>query len=245
MIEYLLVLFGVATGFIAGFFGVGGGMVLIPMLLFAGFAMKSAISISILQMVYTSIFGTILNYKTNKYILKDGLTIGVGGFLGGLLSGMIIVNIDEKYLQYLFILIVLLALYRIAITNVTKVSNVSCEHNKLILLIIGFFIGLIAMSIGVGGSVMLTPILVGYMYYNLKEASALALFFVIFSSIAGFISLSLAGHMLYYEGSIVGIGSLLGVYLGIKMKNYTNITSYKKLILTLYVIIIVSTIIKL
>jgi len=73
----------------------------------------------------------------------------------------------------------------------------------------------------------------------------MGLFFVVFSSIAGFISLSLQGSMLYYEGSIVGIASLLGVYFGIKVKNLVNITSYKKFILTLYVVIFVSILIKL
>jgi len=240
----LLTTFGIATGFIAGFFGVGGGMVLIPMLLFAGFSMKSAVAISILQMVFTSIFGSFLNYKKNKSIIKDGLVIGTGGFIGGLLSGLIVTSIDGIYLQYLFLFIVSLAIYRISISS-TIIEKERKEHSKLSLLIIGFFIGLIAMSIGVGGSVMLTPILVGYMYYNLKDASSLGLFFVVFSSIAGFISLSLAGHMLYFEGSLVGTASLIGVYFGIKIKNMTNISSYKKLILTMYVIILISVIIKL
>ncbi|MEA3554308.1 MAG: sulfite exporter TauE/SafE family protein [Campylobacterota bacterium] len=240
----LLALFGIITGFIAGFFGVGGGMVLIPMLLFAGFSMKSAVAISILQMVFTSVFGSFLNYKKNKSILKDGLVIGTGGFIGGLLSGLIVSSIDGIYLQYLFLFIVSLAIYGISISSVIMEKERK-EHSKLSLLIIGFFIGLIAMSIGVGGSVMLTPILVGYMYYNLKDASSLGLFFVVFSSIAGFISLSLTGHMLYFEGTIVGVASLIGVYFGIKIKNMTNISSYKKLILTMYVIILISVIIKL
>ena len=78
----LFATFGIITGFIAGFFGVGGGMILIPMLLLAGIDMKSAIAISILQMVYTSIYGSFLNYKKNKTILKDGFIIGIGGFSG-------------------------------------------------------------------------------------------------------------------------------------------------------------------
>jgi uncharacterized membrane protein YfcA len=100
------------------------------------------------------------------------------------------------------------------------------------------------MSIGVGGSVMLTPIIAGYLHYNLKHASSLGLFFVIFSSIAGFISLSIVGEMLYFEGIIVGVASLFGVYLGIYIKNNIHIQSYKKLILILYVIIFISMIIK-
>ena len=98
-----LVAFGIITGLIAGFFGVGGGMVLIPMLLFAGFTMKNAIAISILQMVFTSIFGTLLNIKKNKSIFKDGILLGIGGFTGGLFSGYIVSYLTNTQLKYIFI----------------------------------------------------------------------------------------------------------------------------------------------
>jgi uncharacterized membrane protein YfcA len=70
------------------------------------------------------------------------------------------------------------------------------------------------------------------------------LFFVIFSSLAGFISLSVAGQMHYYEGSIVGLASLFGVYIGIWLKNIVNIQSFKIYILTLYILILISMIFK-
>ncbi|MEA3290294.1 MAG: sulfite exporter TauE/SafE family protein [Campylobacterota bacterium] len=235
-----LILLGILTGFISGFFGVGGGMFLVPMLLLAGFDMKSAVAISIMQMVFSSIYGSFLNLKNNKDIFKDGLTIGLGGFLGGSLSGIIISNIDAQYLKYLFIAIVLFAIYKVTFTSSVKNSDHTTIHNKYLLLILGFIIGMIAMSIGVGGSVMLTPILAGYMYYNLKDASSLGLFFVIFSSVAGFLSLSISGHMNYEDGSIVGIASLIGVYFGIKIKNTIQIKSYKYMILSLYLLILLS-----
>jgi len=240
----MLILFGIITGFVSGFFGVGGGMILVPLLLLYGYDMKSSVAVSIMQMVFSSVYGTFLNYKKNKAILKDGLTLGFGGFFGGSLSGVLVPNVDGQYLKYLFLVIVLLAIVRIYIT--------STEHNKeikqqgtLSLVFTGFIIGMIAMSIGVGGSVMLTPILVGYMFYNLKDASSLGLFFVIFSSIAGFISLSLSGNMLYNEGFIVGISALIGVYVGIKVKNIIKLKSYKVLTLVLYSFIVASILFKL
>ena len=239
-----LVLFGIITGFVSGFFGVGGGMVLIPMLLLYGFDMKSSVAISIMQMVFSSIYGTFLNYKKNKNIIKDGMTIGIGGFLGGLLSGIIVPNVDGQYLKYLFLFIVLIAIIRVYLTSAVHTKEVK-KHDVVALICIGFIIGMIAMSIGVGGSVMLTPILVGYMFYNLKDATSLGLFFVIFSSVAGFLSLSFSGNMLYNEGFIVGLASLIGVYLGIKVKNIIQLKSYKILILGLYTLILISIVFKL
>jgi len=236
--------FGIIAGFIGGFFGVGGGMVLIPLLLFIGFDMKSAISISIMQMVFTSLFGTFLNYKKNKDFLENGILIGLGGFAGGILSGFVVSYLSAIYLQLLFLFIVGFAIFKVALTKVIE-SSQNKKHNKYLLLVIGFFIGLIAMSIGVGGSVMLTPILVSFLLYSLKDASSMGLFFVVFSSIAGFISLSYNGHMLYSEGAIVGLASLVGVYFGIKVKNIVNLKSYKNYILTLYSIIFVSVLYKL
>jgi len=232
-------LFGAITGFISGFFGVGGGMVLVPMLLWYGFDMKQSVSISIMQMVFSSIFGSFLNSKKYSGLIKDGSIIGIGGFIGGFQSSFVHSIVSNKNLEYLFIVIVILAIYKISTSSILD-NKPTKQHNKIALFFIGLFIGIIAMSIGVGGAVMLTPILVGYMHYNLKTASSLGLFFVIFSSVAGFISQSISGDMLYTEGFNVGIASLIGVYFGTKVKHTINIKSYKNFILILYIMILSS-----
>lgn len=234
-----LISFGIIAGFFGGFFGVGGGMVLVPLLLFIGFDMKSAIAISIIQMVFTSLFGTFLNLKNNNKFIKNGLYLGIGGFGGGLVSGFLISNLSNLFLQYLFLFIVGFAIYRISFTSLIESSNKK-QHNRYILVIIGFFIGLVAMSIGVGGSIILTPILVSFMYYKLKDASSMGLFFVVFSSIAGFISLTINSNIPYTQGLTVAVASLFGVYLGIKIKNIVSISSYKYYILSLYIAIFIS-----
>ena len=229
---YDLAAFGIITGFISGFFGVGGGMILVPMLLVSGFVMKEAVAISIMQKVFSSISGSFLNSKKVKGVVKDGIIIGIGGFVCGLQIGYIVTYISNEILQYLFIIILFYSIIKIFITPAEQ----DCEQkskNKLTLFIIGFFTGIIAMSIGVGGSVILTPILIGFLKYDLKAATALGLFFVIFSSIAGFTSLSLSGYMLYTQGAVVGLASLFGVYFGIMLKSKVHSNSYKKYILIL------------
>jgi uncharacterized membrane protein YfcA len=238
-----LSIFGIITGFVSGFFGVGGGMLLVPMLLNVGFVMKEAVSISILQMVFSSTYGTFLNYKQNKNLLKDGLVIGFGGFVGGFQNGFIHAIVSNEFLENFFLMIIIFSIYQIG-TSSPLGNETKKSQNKALLFLIGFLIGAIAMSIGVGGSVMLTPLLVGYLFYNLKDASSLGLFFVIFSSIAGFISLSVIGEMLYYEGLIVGISSLIGVFIGIKMKQIVHIKNYKKYLLILNSLILIGMVYK-
>lgn len=231
-----LLLFGVLTGFTSGFFGIGGGMVLVPLLLYSGFDMKQAVAISIMQMVFSSIFGSFLNLRKQLHLLKEGLLLGIGGFIGGLFSGFIVTTLSNTTLQYMFICILIASILKIFQTSTEQEQEVK-QHSKIFLILIGTSIGMFAMSIGIGGTIMLTPILVGFMHYNLKVSATLGLFFVIFSSIAGFISMSYNGQMLFSEGATVGLASLVGVYFGIKVKNVTHMKSYKNFILILYVLI--------
>ena len=59
---------GIFVGFLSGFFGIGGGTILVPILLALGFDMKSAVGISVTQMVFSSLFGSFLNLR--KGVLK-------------------------------------------------------------------------------------------------------------------------------------------------------------------------------
>ena len=236
---YELLAFGVMTGFTSGFFGVGGGMILVPVLLYAGFVMKEAIAISIMQMVFSSIYGSFLNSQKAKDVLKDGLIIGIGGFFGGLQSGFIVSTFSNETLQYIFIAILFYSIISIFKSPAQNDETETKHKNRFILFLIGALIGAIAMSIGIGGSILLTPLLVRYLNYDLKKATSLSLFFVIFSSVAGFTSLSLNDHMLFKEGVTVGIASLIGVFFGIKFKNSIKSTSYKKYVLLLYLFVFV------
>ena len=232
-----LAIFGIITGFSSGFFGIGGGTILVPLLLATGFVMKEAVAISIMQMVFSSIYGSFLNAKKAKDVVKDGVILGIGGCIGGLLSGYIVPNVSNEFLQYLFIAILIFTIIKIFYSPAIQTENIQIR-NTYVLILIGAVIGILAMSIGVGGSILLTPILVGYLKYDLKAATALGLFFVIFSSIAGFISTSYHGQMLFVEGATVGIGSLIGVYFGIKVKDMVKATSYKNYVLLLNIVVL-------
>ena len=234
MIE--LILLGVGVGFLSGFFGIGGGTILVPLLLFLGYETKVAIGISVIQMVFSSVYGSYLNNKKGTLDIIMVSIIGVGGFLGALLSGTITTSFSDLTLESIFLLFVLFALLRLFfhITTHEEEKNVS----KIILLLIGFAIGVVSMTIGVGGSLILVPILVGFLHVPLKKATSAGLFFVVFSSLSGFISHAMQGHLDYYSGIIIGVASLLGVYIGVHMKHSINAEVQKRLLIIFYLLIV-------
>ena len=228
-----LVLLGSFVGLLSGFFGIGGGTILVPLLLFHGFDMKTSIGISVVQMVFSSIYGSYLNLRKGTLDVKMVFIIGAGGFVGALFSGMIVANVDAIILQGIFLAFTVFALLRLFFK--VKEHRSQKTVNPVILFVIGFLLGMISVSIGVGGSVLLVPILVGFLHVKLKNATSAGLFFVVFSSISGFISQSLHGVIDFHSGLIIGIASLVGVYFGVMLKHSTSESLQKDLLVLFYI----------
>ena len=217
----------------AGFFGIGGGTVLIPGLLMMGYEMKPAIGISVFQMAFASLYGSYLNFKQGSLVISTLLPIALGGFMGALLSGTVVSLMPSIYLEYSFLGFVSIALVRMLYTP--KSTSKESKANVFILFLIGTFLGVLSISIGVGGSLLLVPILVGFFNYDLKKAISAGLFFVVFSSVSGLISLSIAGHIIHLDAFIIASASLVGVFIGIKLSNKTPAHLQKKLLLAFYI----------
>ena len=231
-----LAVIGIFVGFISGFFGVGGGTILVPILMYLGFDIKEAIGISVLQMVFSSTYGSYLNYIKGTLKVSKKIFFGIGGFVGGLGSGYVVQTLSSKTLTIALLLVVMFAIYKFFVTP--EISDKKPIENKLLNFFIGLGIGLLAMSVGIGGSLLLTPIMVGLLRYDIKKAVSAALFFVVFSSISGLISLSYYGFIDYYYGALIGFSSLLGVYFGISVAHKTEPKRHKHLILILNFIIL-------
>lgn len=234
MIE--MIFLGLFVGVLSGFFGIGGGTILVPSLLFLGYGTKIAIGISVVQMVFSSVYGSYLNNKKGTLDAKMVFFIGAGGFIGALFSGLVTETLSDFTLEIVFFLFALFALLRLFFkTKEHKEEKIVANY---ILIIIGVFLGIISMTIGVGGSIILVPLLVGFLYVPLKKAISAGLFFVVFSSIAGFISHSIAGDIDYKNGIIIGLASLVGVYIGVHLKDKIDTILQRRLLIGFYVLVV-------
>lgn len=109
----ILCLIGVVIGVINGFFGGGGGMICVPLLLFLGLEEKKAHATAVLTMLPISIASAIVYYSCNSVDLTIFLYIALGSLAGGIIGSFILKKIPNLLLQFIFAIIMIIAGVRI------------------------------------------------------------------------------------------------------------------------------------
>ncbi len=78
----LILLLGLATGFLAGMFGIGGGFLATPFLMFIGIPPAIAVSTSTNQIIASSVSGLLAHFRKGSVDIKMGIFLVIGGFIG-------------------------------------------------------------------------------------------------------------------------------------------------------------------
>lgn len=110
-LEYIVV--GFLAGTVSGLFGVGGGVIFVPSLVFVfGMTQAEANATSLLAIVPVAIVGS---YRQNKYgnvAVKEGLWIGVVSLPATVLAAWVANQLPNRVLQLLFVCLALYVAYR-------------------------------------------------------------------------------------------------------------------------------------
>lgn len=113
----ILLVIGLCAGMLSGFVGVGGGIIIVPALVFfLGFSQHMAQGTSLTMMIPPIGILAVMNYyKSGNVDMKAALilclTFVVGGYLGSKLS----ISLDQKVVKKVFAVIMMFAAVRMLI----------------------------------------------------------------------------------------------------------------------------------
>jgi uncharacterized membrane protein YfcA len=201
-IIYLVVLLltGALVGFASGLLGVGGGFIMVPIQFFLltslGFdpttSIRVAFGTSLAVILPTAISGALGHKRRGAVITRPLILMGISGLIAALIGGTIASNTPGIYLKVIFGFLVFIAgIWMLTARYPERVD----EPKKGILnyLTIGFVTGLLSGLLGVGGGVILIPILVILMGFKMIKAVGTSTAVIIFTSLGGIIAYSLNG----------------------------------------------------
>ena len=156
----------VVTGFMAGFFGIGGGLIMVPILFyifsFAGieqaFTMHLALGTSFSIIIPTSIISTMTHMKFKAVDFSIVKTFGVFVAIGVVFGTVFAVSLKTSSLVLFFsIMTMLFSLY--FLTAKEKINPKPRKINLIYRVICGFLSGFLSAPMGIAGGVINTPVL--------------------------------------------------------------------------------------
>ncbi len=192
----------IATGFMAGFFGIGGGLIMVPILFyifsFAGieqaFIMHLALGTSFSIIIPTSIISTMTHMKFKAVDFNIVKTFGVFVAIGVVFGTVFAVSLKTSSLVLFFsIMTMLFSIY--FLTTKEEINPKPRKINLIYRVICGFLSGFLSAPMGIGGGVFNTPIFKMFGYpINVAIGTSAAIGFLI--SLIGAIGFAISGSYL-------------------------------------------------
>ncbi|MBM4278665.1 MAG: sulfite exporter TauE/SafE family protein [Deltaproteobacteria bacterium] len=173
---------GCGVGFVAGLFGVGGGFITVPILIFSyehsGFSpavlTHMAIGTSLFVVLFASIASAYQHGKQKNIDWRSVFLIGFSSAATAFVTAQLAAGLSGKHLRITFAIIVGLAALRMlteSTEQAQKKLDLASKPSTFGLVSVGLTVGVVSALAGIGGGVFSIPI----MYYFLKMPLKLAI----------------------------------------------------------------------
>ncbi len=263
MATLLLILLGVAVGILGAILGIGGGIIMVPVLtFFFNIPIHNAIAISLVVITANSMSTSAVYLKTGTANLNLGIALSTASVIGALIGSKIAVLLPQSKVMFILGIIQLIMAYLtylkmkkgskehienienksffygefvdLATKKLVKYNPVKIGYNFLFSCFSGVFSGLS----GAGGGAMIIPGMNLISNIPIKAATATSSFIIGFTAAAGSIVYMQAG----YVDVKVACSIILGIFAGtmISMRYFSKITDKKVSYLLIILLLIVA-----
>ncbi|AZG74280.1 sulfite exporter TauE/SafE family protein [Shewanella livingstonensis] len=217
---FICLALGSVVGFLAGLLGIGGGLIIVPALLYIlpsvgiGSAQIThvAIATSLASIILTSMSSAVAHHKRGNIPWELFKPIFPGIVIGSLASAFVSEQIASDDLQQAFAIFVVLMAAQMAFPF--KVKTGSSLPSFVVLFIISSLIALIAGLMGIGGGVLLVPFL-SYCGLQMRQAVGFSSATGMLIAVSGTIGYIIAGFDVpnLPEGSVgfIYLPALIGI----------------------------------
>jgi uncharacterized protein len=203
---YLLIgALGVLSGFLSGLLGIGGGIVMAPLLLYVPplfglelLTMQTVAGLTIVQGLVACLAGSVIHKKfhfvSNELSIYMGITIFIAAVAGGAGASFVSNNV----LLFVFACLAFAAalLMSVPVTEDSETPDAATvKFSRLRAVTTASGVGLLGGLVGQGGSFILIPLMTSYVHIPTRIAIGSNLAIVLLSSIASFIGKAATGQI--------------------------------------------------
>lgn len=232
---FLLPVFGFLVGIIASLTGVGGGIIIVPILtILFGLIPQHAVGTSLASIVFTALASTYSYSKQKRVFFRTGLLLAIttvpGAYLGAYLTTLISPNTLGVFFGFFLAFV---ALRMIIGKNAKEEEGMNAgkierplladkeivKSRRIIVpgVALSIFAGMASGLLGIGGGILGVPIMTLVMGIPIHYATATSMFTMIFTSISGVAKHHLAHHIHYLPALLLAAGTIFGAQVGARL----------------------------
>lgn len=212
---------GILVGLLGALLGIGGGMVIVPLLVFVWhYEPQLAIGTSVLVVLMNAVSGTWGYIRQKKVCVDAALKFAVATVPGAFLG-----SYAAEYLQGRLFYLVFGAFFVLAAINMYRKANKEAAgktagevpevYNWQLGVLCSVGVGFLASILGIGGGIVHVPFMVYVLNFPVHVAIATSTCILAVSSLAGLVSHAMLGHIVWTSGLAIGAGAFVGAQGGV------------------------------
>jgi uncharacterized protein len=209
---------GVGVGVFSGLLGVGGGILLVPFLVIAlTWGQKRAQATSLVMVAMAGAAGAGTYAIGDSVAWVPAVIIMGGGLLGSLLGSAIVQRTADSRLQILFgLLLVLVSLRLLWPAGIAETDALPALTAPTVIgyLLSGLAMGILSALFGIGGGILLIPLLITFFGFSQQLAAGTSLAVIVPISLLGALRLTKPGFTDWRIGFRFGLGAAVGAVFG-------------------------------
>lgn len=210
-----LIAIGIVGGFLSGLFGIGGGILMVPLLvLLLKVDQRHASALSLAGVLPAAIVGSITYATIGSIDLLAAGFVAVGGVVGALIGTRLLRAIPLGWLRWLFVVLLLLVAVRMFIDLPIGEHVPLTPWSAIGLVALGLAVGIASGLFGIGGGVLIVPALVSLFGFDPIVAKGTSLLAMIPTSISGTIANWRAKLVRPVDGLVLGSAAALASFPG-------------------------------
>lgn len=215
---------GLAAGFMSGLLGIGGGIVVAPLLLytpqifgFAPLSVKVVAGLTIVQGLFSCLSGMIIHrrfhFVSDSLAALMGLSIFVAALIGSTASHFFSNRALLAVLAWLALAAAALVLKPVSDEGDNADAS-AVNYSRFRAVSVSAFVGLLGGLVGQGGSFILIPLMIAYVKIPTRIAIGSNLAIVFMSSLAGVIGKAATGQIEWHLAVPLALAAMPAAQLG-------------------------------